>query len=434
MTKKADFKEENAKRNTAKMSRSAVALLFICWLVYACSYLGKLGYSANIVNIERDFGVTHAMAGVASTLFFFAYGSGQILNGVFCKKYNLKYVVFSALLVSAACNLLVGTVGNFTIIGALWLINGAALSVLWPSLIRLLSETLKAEYSPKVVVMGTTVAAGTFAVYGLSAAFVAIGSYRMIFYLAAVLLPVIGIFWMGFYGKLTKECIAEKIEEEGEERESSDIAVNKTGKRRIGKTMAVFIVALGFFAVITNLVKDGLTTWVPVILKERYGVPDSIGIILTLVMPLLALFGTAVAVSLNKKVRDFIDLCGITFAFIAVLTFCLTIAGSGTTGIIITLFCLAGVSLLTSAANNAITSMAPLYLKKELNAGLFAGTMNGLCYVGSTLSAYGLGAFADGLGWNAVFLLLAAASALCVVLSALYSIFKAKTKKAIKKS
>ena len=435
MTKKADFKEENAKRNTAKMSRSAVALLFICWLVYACSYLGKLGYSANIVNIERDFGVTHAMAGVASTLFFFAYGSGQILNGVFCKKYNLKYVVFSALLVSAVCNLLVGTVGNFTIIGALWLINGAALSVLWPSLIRLLSETLKAEYSPKVVVvMGTTVAAGTFAVYGLSAAFVAIGSYRVIFYLAAVLLPVIGIFWMVFYGKLTKECIAEKIEEEGEEREPSDIAVNKTGKRRLGRTMAFFLVSLGFFAVITNLVKDGLTTWVPVILKERYGVPDSIGIILTLVMPLLALFGTAVAVSLNKKVRDFIDLCGITFAFIAVLTFCLTIAGSGTTGIIITLLCLAGVSLLTSAANNAITSMAPLYLKKELNAGLFAGTMNGLCYVGSTLSAYGLGAFADGLGWNAVFLLLAVASALCVVLSALYSIFKARAKKAIKKS
>ena len=198
--------------------------------------------------------------------------------------------------------------------------------------------------------------------------------------------------------------------------------------------MAFFLVSLGFFAVITNLVKDGLTTWVPVILKERYGVPDSIGIILTLVMPLLALFGTAVAVSLNKKVSDFIDLCGITFAFIAVLTFCLTIAGSGTTGIIITLFCLAGVSLLTSAANNAITSMAPLYLKKELNAGLFAGTMNGLCYVGSTLSAYGLGAFADGLGWNAVFLLLAAASALCVVLSALYSIFKAKAKKATKKS
>ena len=106
------------------------------------------------------------------------------------------------MLVSAVCNLLVGTVGNFTIIGALWLINGAALSVLWPSLIRLLSETLKAEYSPKVVVvMGTTVAAGTFAVYGLSAAFVAIGSYRVIFYLAAVLLPVIGIFWMVFYGK-----------------------------------------------------------------------------------------------------------------------------------------------------------------------------------------------------------------------------------------
>lgn len=150
------------KQNKIRMSKSAAVLLLICWLVYVCSYIGKLGYSANIVNIEKDFNVTHAMAGMASTFFFFAYGAGQIINGIFCKKYNLKYLVFCVLLISAACNLSVGIIRNFIVIRVLWLINGAVLSVLWPSLIRLLSETLKADYSPKVVViMGTTVATGT---------------------------------------------------------------------------------------------------------------------------------------------------------------------------------------------------------------------------------------------------------------------------------
>lgn len=146
-------------------------------------------------------------------------------------------------------------------------------------------------------------------------------------------------------------------------------------------------------------------------------------------MPMLALFGTAVAVALNKKVRDFVDLCGMAFAAIAVLTFCLTLAGGGVFGIVITLACLAGVSLLTSATNNVITSMAPLYLKKRFNAGMLAGLMNGLCYVGSTLSAYGLGAFADGFGWHAVFLLLAALSAACVAISVVSRIFGKKGKK-----
>ena len=409
-------------RKKIKMSPSAALLLVLCWLVYACSYIGKLGYSANIVNIESDFGVTHAMAGMASTFFFFAYGAGQIVNGVFCKKYNLKYLVFVVLFVSAACNLTVGLIKSFTVIRFLWLINGAALSVLWPSLIRLLSETLRAEYSPKVVVvMGTTVAAGTFAVYGLSALFVAMGNYRVIFYLAAAILPAIALAWIFLYDKLTKACTAEKADEEVSS-ESGD--EEQTPKAKMGKVMVFSIVALGIFAVITNLVKDGLTTWVPAILKEQYGVPDSIGIILTLVMPLLALFGTSVAVALNKKIRDFVDLCGIAFAVIAVLTFCLTLAGEGTQGVVVTLACLAGVSLLTSATNNVITSMTPLYMKKQLNAGLLAGMMNGLCYVGSTLSAYGLGAFADGLGWNAVFTLLAALSLVCVAVSVVYLIVR----------
>ena len=78
--------------------------------------------------------------------------------------------------------------------------------------------------------------------------------------------------------------------------------------------------------------------------------------------------------------------------------------------------------------------MAPLYLKKELNAGLLAGIMNGLCYVGNTLSAYGLGAFADRFGWNAVFLLLAALSAVCVVVAAVYLIFRLKVKKMTEKT
>ena len=415
------------KQNKIRMSKSAAVLLLICWLVYACSYIGKLGYSANIVNIEKDFNVTHAMAGMASTFFFFAYGAGQIINGIFCKKYNLKYLVCCVLLISAACNLSVGIIRNFIVIRVLWLINGAALSVLWPSLIRLLSETLKADYSPKVVVvMGTTVAAGTFAVYGLSALFVAIGNYRIIFYLASVILPAIALFWICFYDKLTKACVAEKSDESIVSATSEE---KRNSKQKMSKVMFTSIVSLGFFAIITNLVKDGLTTWVPAILKEQYGVSDSIGIILTLVMPMLALFGTSVAVALNKKVHDFVGLCGIAFAVIAVLTFCLTLAGEGVHGVVVTLGCLAGVSLLTSSANNVITSMVPLYLKNELNAGLLAGIMNGLCYVGSTLSAYGLGAFADRFGWDAVFLLLAALSAACVIISVIYLIFRIKSKK-----
>ena len=71
------------------INKNALAI-FVCWLVYTCSYIGKLGYNANITQIESEFGITHAESGSVGTIFFFAYGAGQIINGIFCKKYNLK--------------------------------------------------------------------------------------------------------------------------------------------------------------------------------------------------------------------------------------------------------------------------------------------------------------------------------------------------------
>ena len=46
-------------------------LIALCWIVYACSYIGKLGYNANIIQIENSFNVSHAESGTVSSFFFF---------------------------------------------------------------------------------------------------------------------------------------------------------------------------------------------------------------------------------------------------------------------------------------------------------------------------------------------------------------------------
>lgn len=60
-------------------------LIFLCWLAYSCSYIGKLSYSANILPISETFGVSNAECGVVAPVFFFVYGAGQIFNGILCK-------------------------------------------------------------------------------------------------------------------------------------------------------------------------------------------------------------------------------------------------------------------------------------------------------------------------------------------------------------
>lgn len=386
-------------------------VIILCWFVYTCSYIGKMGYSANIIQIEKTFDVSHATAGIVTTCFFFAYGAGQIINGIFCKKYNVKYIIFFSLLVSGVCNLLMGILQTFVYQKYIWFINGATLSVLWPSLIRYLSERLqKEEMSSAVVAMGTTVAVGTAAVYGLSALFAEFLFYRMIFFVAAVVLPIMAVSWF----IISAKYLPEKVNQ-------PQLQANDNNKRGVDKTLTVSIAVLAIFAIITNLTKDGLTTWVPSILKEIYSLPDSISILLTLLLPVLAIFGTAVAAKLRKKIPDFIGICitlfGVNALLIGAVIMFLSVSA------IITLVSFALVSCFMAGINNVITSMAPLYWKDKINSGMLAGILNGFCYVGSTISSYGLGLVADSYGWNVVFWLLCVLCVVCVVIGIVQLLF-----------
>lgn len=415
-TYKTEENGENIVKDGEKTPKNVVFLIVLCWLVYACSYIGKLGYSANITQIEMLYGVTHAEAGMVSTFFFFAYGIGQIVNGILCKKYNVRYVVFGGLLLSGIMNISVGFVDSFALVKYLWLVNGAALSVLWTSLIRLLSETLDKKYMGRAVVaMGTTVATGTFLVYGMSSLFVAFGAFKTIFYVAGILLPSIAVVWIAVYPHLVKET------ENGNETPSLS-ETESAGKTSGGmKGLWLPIGILAFYAVVDNLVKDGLTTWVPTILKDMYHLPDYVSILLTLLLPVLAVFGTSVAVTVHKKIKNFVTLCAVLF-FSAAVLMGIVIGFLSTELFVVTLGSFALVSCLMSGVNNVVTSMMPLYWKDRVNSGMMAGILNGFCYLGSTISSYGLGLVADAWNWSAVIWLLFALSIIAAVLGSAYTL------------
>ena len=96
------------------------------------------------------------------------------------QKYNMKWMIFVSLIASGIVNLIIAVSTNFAIIKWLWLINGFALSILWPTLIRLLSESMPQEdLATSSVVMGTTVATGTLIIYGLSSVFTFFNRFKV---------------------------------------------------------------------------------------------------------------------------------------------------------------------------------------------------------------------------------------------------------------
>ena len=405
---------------TKEKKNSPILLIYLCWLVYACSYIGKMNYAANINPIMDSFGISHAEAGLVSTVFFFSYGIGQVVNGLFCKKYNIKWIVFSCLLVSGVINLLIPILPSFAPIKYLWVINGFTLSVLWPTLIRLLSESLSGEnLSRAILVMGSTVAAGTLFCYCTSAFFMLFTSFRAAFFTAAIVLLAVGFIWIYATPQLMSDC--KKIQNEVESDSTAIQTIENAGYSKRTGSVLFLIATLALFGVITNLIKDGLTTWVPSILKESYSLDDSLSIILTLALPIVSISGNELAVALHKKIPNYVTQCALmsllTAAIIGAVIFSLELDS-----VILTLVCFTAVSLLVSSTNSLITSLFPLYMKGRLNSGLIAGILNGFCYLGSTISSYGLGLVADLHGWIAVFITLLIAAAISLVGAVVYAI------------
>lgn len=394
-------KHSSAKTRPPKSQ--AFFLIFLGWLVYATSYLGKVNYSANITQIVDFYGITKAQAGTVPTFFFFAYGIGQVFNGVFCKKYNIKWMVFISLMASAIINLIIAVSTNFAMIKWLWLINGFVLSILWPTLIRMLSEALPEKVlGTSSVVMGTTVAIGTLAIYGLSSIFVAFDHFKLSFYTAGIAVIAVAIVWILFYNTAVTKAKNERDKDEPAQEEKSDTPMPEQQKKGDRKLLFASIYVLCFCAIGVNLIKDGLTTWVPSILKEEFSMNDSLSILLTLFLPVLAVFGNAYALTMHKKLPDYVNHCVAVFALIAI--FIGIIIGSLSYKFVsLTLIGLVTVNFLASSLNSLITSIFPMFMRGKVNSGLFAGILNGFCYLGSTISSYGLGAIADNFGWTSVF-------------------------------
>lgn len=76
MVKKESFQDQKNKN---------VFLIFLCWLLYITSQLGRYSYTSNLNFIMSNYGVTHSQAGVPTTLFFSHTERGRSLTALFVR-------------------------------------------------------------------------------------------------------------------------------------------------------------------------------------------------------------------------------------------------------------------------------------------------------------------------------------------------------------
>ena len=125
--------------------RREIWIIVICWIAYTFAQLGRYSYGSNVTLIIDRFAVEHAEASLPATLFFFAYGIGQICVGFFCHRVNRKILVVLALVISGVINFVIFFGAPFFAIKYLWLLNGFAQANLWPVMLLIIRENVSSE-------------------------------------------------------------------------------------------------------------------------------------------------------------------------------------------------------------------------------------------------------------------------------------------------
>ncbi|MBQ7325835.1 MAG: MFS transporter [Clostridia bacterium] len=399
--------------------KHASLLVFACWLVYTAAYVGRLDYSASMVKIIAQLGITNDQGGTVYSCFALTYGIGQLVNGLLCKYYNPKYVITGALSASALINLLMPLSGDWRMMALLWLCNGIVQSMLYSLIIRTISLNIKSSgISRAIYTMSTTVAIGTALAYGISALSVALGNWKATFFIAAAVLLVAAGVWAFILTKIEKAKAAGDVEAD-----DAPIAPSPQSapRSRLNLLFISTLIFIGVTAIANGFIKDGVNNWLPKLLHDEFGVQDSLSIILTLLLPVFSILGAVLARKIYLCLQNHLLINGIFYGIAFALALGVYLLYP-LRSVPLTMVLFIGLACMMAAINNVITSMFPLDNRDKLDSGLLAGLLDTLCYVGSSSAGMLLGILSRTQGWESVLILLFAlaliASVICLAFSA----------------
>lgn len=406
-----------------KARYSKKGIVTLCTIAYFASYFSRKTFAVVMVEMLEKGAIDRGVAGMVGTALFVFYGLGQLISGYLGDKISPKYLMFSGLMVSAVCNLLLPLCENQYLMIPIWAVNGFAQALLWPPIVRILSDNLSHE---KYVTANLIVTCGahvsTIILYIYAPICISFMSWESVFFTSTVFCVVVGVIFL-----IAMSFIVSK-EKEKAELNTPDNAMSKEPLfgvfKRSGVLMIfVCIIAMGFL-------RDGIESWLPTLYSEAFGRDSSESILVSVALPIFSIISLFVVriIHKGKVFNNEARGAGILFAISVVLCIPLSILISlESTACRILCLLLAGlVCACMHSCNFLLISCVPGRLAKTGRASTVGGFCNACTYIGAAGSMYGIALVSKYLGWSATVLFWIGICALGVIFAMLA--FKKYTK------
>lgn len=384
-------------------------LYLLSWLAYASAYIGRYNYSAVMGAITAENSLSLSAAGAVSTGYFICYAVGQIVFGLLSQSVSPYAMILIGLCGSGLCNLGAGAFST-SFMGLLWGANGLFQAMIWPPIVRLFAESMPLKRQKHACVsINSTTPAGTLAAYALSAMLLQFADWHHVFFsCGGLLLGMAAVFWIGTAPLRRATAYAPQPEFQ---------------KQKGTGNVSAALLAAGLGAMLLPVLlhgglKDGVTNWVPSMIQSNFGVSPAFSAAVAMALPLVNLSGAYLSGWLNEHcTHNELKTAGSLFALASVCLLALPLAMR--TSLLLAVLLLAVTTASMLGVNTMFINVIPVKAGRHGGASMLSGTLNAVTYLGAAAATWGIGAAAEGCGWNAVFLLWLGMAMLALLVSAL---------------
>ena len=375
------------------------AIIAICSLVYFVSYFSRKDFAA-VTEGMLDAGVLEkSTAGLIGTALFICYGIGQLVSGYLADRIKPAYLMMLGLGVTAVANLSMPfiTDPNFMILA--WGVNGFAQAMLWPPIVRILSDSLDHERFVAANLVVTSAAhVSTILLYLYVPLCLSVWDWQPVFYTASALAAVafavlvVSLFLILPDGK--KPVPSVKIPEQGSAApEHSFFSI----LLRAG-ILPIFgaIIMMGYL-------RDGIESWLPTLYGDAFNRRPEESVLVSVLLPVFSIISITAVTALHKKKLFNNEVRGSAILFVACIAgsvpLALLIGVDSAACAVICLVLAAFVCACMHGCNFLLISCLPGRFAKVGRAATVSGLCNACVYVGAAVATYTIALLSSGGNW-----------------------------------
>lgn len=382
-------------------------ILFTAIITYSTFYLVRVNMSIAMPGIMQEFGFSKTVMGGVLSALLIAYAVGQFVNGQLGDKLGARRLVTLGILGSGILNLLFGFSAGISVMILIWGLNGFFQSMGWAPSVKTIANWFPRRMRGKAGgLMGMSYQMGNAYSWALAGFVTGLLGWRWAFWVPAIIFLLLGIHWF--------IRIRNAPEEEGlptvEEAENGIEKCEKRSDHHLGFVAnlkcvllnhRIWVVGLGLLFL--NIVRYGFIDWAPTYLFEVQGASISTAAYKAMLFPIAGIVGGVFAGYVSDKYFGYrrAPICVIMLILLAVFAWLYpNIPGSNW---IISLGILMLVGFMTFGPHVAMVTIIPMDFASRKAASSAAGFIDGMGYIGATVTGIGSGFLIDSFGWNAAF-------------------------------